>query len=122
MSFAPLDERYGGRAQKNRFSDTVRLTNAAPPPYAFNEDLKSAPARSRFDPRGWSKRAWIIAAVGFIILIIIIVVAAVVASKNNKYPAYAKLNYSLSDTYSGTGFFDNFDYFVGYDPSQGFVQ
>lgn len=61
-----------------------------------------------------------LAAVHAIFLIIIIAVAVAV-SRANRYPEYTKLNYSLTDTYSGTGFFDNFDYFYGYDPAGGFV-
>lgn len=73
-----------------------------------------------------------------VIIIIIIVVAAVVSSnKNNKYPDYTKLNYKIADTCAyihyegrelllicvddGESFFDNFDYFTGYDPASGLV-
>jgi hypothetical protein len=34
---------------------------------------------------------------------------------------YCKINMSNKPTDSGTTFFDNFDYFTGYDPAQGFV-
>jgi len=44
-----------------------------------------------------------------------------VEARRNRYPSYTKLTYSIQDTYSGTSFFDNFDYFTGYDPSSGFV-
>lgn len=48
-------------------------------------------------------------------------IGAVVGTKLNSYPDYSALNYTLQDTYSGTNFFDNFDYFTGYDPTSGFV-
>lgn len=81
-------------------------------------------AASRWNPRNWGWKAWAVAAAGLIILIIIIVVPAVVVTEknDNAYPNYTSLSYSLVDTYSGANFFDNFDYFVGYDPSSGFVQ
>jgi hypothetical protein len=63
----------------------------------------------------------ILAAVLIVVLILIIIIAIVV-SRANRYPNYSKLNYNLVDTYAGTSFFDNFNYFTGYDPAQGFVQ
>jgi hypothetical protein len=57
-----------------------------------------------------------------IIALIIIIAVVVVVSRANRYPDYSRLNYNLVDTYSGTSFFDNFNYFTGYDPAQGFVQ
>jgi hypothetical protein len=61
-------------------------------------------------------------AVLLLIVLVIVIVVAVVVSRDNRYPDYSKLNYNLVDTYSGTSFFDNFNYFTGYDPAQGFVQ
>ncbi|KAH8908425.1 glycoside hydrolase family 16 protein [Coniochaeta sp. PMI_546] len=52
-------------------------------------------------------------------------VVAVVVTRNknreNAYPDYTKLNYTLLETYSGESFFDNFNYYIGYDPAHGFV-
>ncbi|TDZ12860.1 putative glycosidase [Colletotrichum spinosum] len=74
-----------------------------------------------WNPRGWTKRIW--AGVGAAIIIIIVIVVAVVVTQNNKnrYPDYSKLSYTLSDTYSGEDFFDKFDYFNTYDPTNGMV-
>ncbi|OCK75986.1 glycoside hydrolase family 16 protein, partial [Lepidopterella palustris CBS 459.81] len=87
----------------------------APPPY---EELKT---QSRTNPKTWGRKVWIGVAVGTVVVLIAIIVGAAVGVHNNAYPNYSKLTYSLQDTYSGTGFFDNFDYFTGYDPSGGFV-
>ena len=38
------------------------------------------------------------------------------------YPNYSKLDYSLKDEFSGSTFFDNFEYFTDTDPTHGFVQ
>lgn len=61
-------------------------------------------------------------AVGLVAVVIVVLVVALVVSRANRYPDYPRLSYSLVDTYSGTSFFDNFNYFTGYDPAQGFVQ
>ncbi|KAI1639680.1 concanavalin A-like lectin/glucanase domain-containing protein [Biscogniauxia mediterranea] len=72
-------------------------------------------------PKYWKKRTWAIVAVIAAIILVIVIVVPVEVAKSNRYPNYSQLNYSLSDTYSGSTFFDNFDYFEGYDPAQGFV-
>lgn len=62
--------------------------------------------------KGLSKKTWmIIGGVAVAILVIIIVVPVEVA-KENAYPNYNALNYTLSETYSGENFFDNFEYFT----------
>ncbi|CAM1508179.1 Fc.00g050270.m01.CDS01 [Cosmosporella sp. VM-42] len=74
-----------------------------------------------WNPRYWRKRVWAGVVAAIIIVIIIIIAVAVTQSKNNSYPDYTELSYSLKDTYSGESFFDQFDYFTGYDPTSGFV-
>ncbi|KAI1625437.1 endo-1,3(4)-beta-glucanase [Exophiala viscosa] len=104
----------------------------APPSYAAVRASKAAAASrsaplyekneySRRNPRNWSRRCWIILGVVIAAIIAIVVAVAVVVTRENRYPNYSELNYSLVDTYSGTSFFDNFDYYTGYDPSDGFV-
>ncbi|KAH6626879.1 glycoside hydrolase family 16 protein [Chaetomium sp. MPI-SDFR-AT-0129] len=91
----------------------------------------SPPQPSRWDPRNWTRRGWLIM-VTVVILIVVAIVGAVVgvkASQNNsannsvdsRYPDYSKLNYTLVDTYSGVSFFDKFTYFNTWDPAAGFV-
>ncbi|MCJ1246803.1 hypothetical protein MMC30_004012 [Trapelia coarctata] len=99
----------------------INLPSGPPPPYDYGNDYGTSPRGSRWDPRRWSRKSKIITAVSAVVLLIIIIVVAVVVSRNNRYPNYSKLNYQLQDTYQGTTFFDNFNYFTGYDPSQGFV-
>jgi hypothetical protein len=79
------------------------------------------PVRSRFHPRGWRTRTRVIVAIVAVIVIIAIIVGAYEGVKLNRYPVYSKLNYSLKDTFQGTNFFDNFNYFSGADPAEGFV-
>ncbi|KAL8348728.1 hypothetical protein RB601_002297 [Gaeumannomyces tritici] len=80
-------------------------------------------------PRAWKKRTWGLLA-GVVVLIVVIAVAVPMLQQQaelerrawfNTYPDYARLNYSLSDNYSGAKFFDNFNYFTGYDPTGGHV-
>ncbi|KAI1342054.1 glycoside hydrolase family 16 protein [Xylariaceae sp. FL0016] len=105
---------------------SVELVTGPPPLYPTERAL---PPRTKMDaedqpwwkPKYWRKRTWAIVAVLIAIIIAAAVVAGVLVSKANQYPEYSALSYSLQDTYEGTSFFDNFDYFTGYDPAEGFV-
>ncbi len=132
MTYPSRSSPYAGSA-----SDSEYL-NAQPPPYTQPDSnaryLSKSPAAnasgfyekgattSRRNPKNWSRKCWIILAVCVIIIVIIVIVVAVVVTRENRYPDYSTLNYSLVDTFSGSSFFDNFDYFTGYDPAAGFVQ
>ena len=122
MSFQPLDEHFITRKPvKGEFVN--KTTQLATKPSAYDYVYEDEPSGlSRFDPRTWSKKTWIIAAAALVAVIVAAVVAGVEASKSGKYPDYTALNYSFVKAYEGTDFFDNFDYFTGYDPSDGFVQ
>lgn len=79
---------------------------------------------SQWNPRSWTRRTKIIVAavVAAVVVIIAVIVGAVVGTRNNNsYPDYSSLAYSLQDDYSGSNFFDNFDYFDEADPTNGFV-
>jgi hypothetical protein len=123
MSFRPIDDRYGGYPQHQHPNvypaELPMRPNKRPPTYTSGIYGKATYSRS--NPKSWSKKCWIIVAAVLVIVLIIIIAVAVTVSRANRYPDYSKLNYSLTDTYSGTGFFDNFDYFYGYDPAGGFV-
>ncbi|EAQ85998.1 hypothetical protein CHGG_07251 [Chaetomium globosum CBS 148.51] len=88
----------------------------------------SSDSGSAWNPKNWTRRIWLIIAT-VIVLIVVVIVGAVVGVRatrdnnggNNSYPDYFKLNYTLIDTYSGTSFFDKFNYFNTYDPAGGFV-
>lgn len=60
----------------------------------------------------WGKKTWIIAGSAAAVGLILIIVVPVEVAKENAYPSYTSINYTLADTYSGTDFFDNFDYFT----------
>jgi len=96
--------------------------SSAPKPYrsaAFGMPAERPPPR--WHPRTWGRKTIIGVVIGIVILIMVIIVAAVLGTRANRYPDYNRLNYQLKDNYSGVNFFDQFDYFTGYDPSQGFV-
>ncbi|TLD19739.1 hypothetical protein PspLS_09504 [Pyricularia sp. CBS 133598] len=88
-----------------------------------NPGSEEEPAKKGF--RSWRKRTWalIITAV-LIVLIVVIVVPVVVTTEQhkNRYPDYFKINYTLTETYSGANFFDKFSYYSGDDPTHGFVK
>ncbi|KAI1814771.1 glycoside hydrolase family 16 protein [Poronia punctata] len=86
-----------------------------PRPLYFPED------EPWWKPKYWRKRTWAIVVTIVVIVIVIVVVVPVKVTQANRYPNYFKLDYALADEYSGTTFFDNFNYFTGYDPAQGFV-
>ncbi|KAJ5683625.1 hypothetical protein N7462_006790 [Penicillium macrosclerotiorum] len=75
-----------------------------------------------YDPHSWSTRKKIIsAAIVLVIVMVIVVVGTVEGIRVNRYPEYSPINYQLVDTFEGTSFFDQFDYFSGDDPTDGFV-
>jgi hypothetical protein len=51
-----------------------------------------------YNVKAWGKKIWIGITAAVIILIIIIIVAAVETNKNNSYPDYSALKYSVSET------------------------
>ncbi|OJJ50315.1 hypothetical protein ASPZODRAFT_157215 [Penicilliopsis zonata CBS 506.65] len=75
-----------------------------------------------YDPRGWSLRTKLLIAAGIVVVIVGIIVGVVEGTKASAYPDYSALNYTLVDTYSGTEFFESFDYYTASDPTDGFVQ
>ncbi|KAH8652512.1 concanavalin A-like lectin/glucanase domain-containing protein [Xylariales sp. PMI_506] len=115
--------------KSNANSDNVELRSGRPPSYS-SVQLPPRPQKNMYsdpdnapwwDCRYWRKRTWAILVFVVVVAIIAGAVAGVEVAKANRYPDYTYLNYTLSDTYSGTDFFDQFDYFTGYDPSSGFV-
>lgn len=128
MSFRPADTRYGGPPQQSYLetfpTELPTRPNERPPTYTSgigNRGGYEDKSYSRKNPRNWSMKCWGIMAATIIVLLIIVIALAVAISRANRYPNYSPLSYALKDTYSGTSFFDNFDYFTGYDPAQGFV-
>lgn len=100
----------------------VELVSGPPPIY---QELPPRPDKMRsqpwWNPRYWAKRTWFIVAAVLVVIIVAATVSGVLVAKANRYPNYTKLNYSLKDIYSGESFFENFNYFEGYDPAEGFV-
>ncbi|KAJ5972993.1 Concanavalin A-like lectin/glucanase subgroup [Penicillium vulpinum] len=111
-----------GRFQSTHLSKNQQPTASAyqPAHEAWGED--GTDEYSRWDPRGWSLKSKIFLALGVVVVIVAVIVGAVLGVRANQYPDYSKLEYSLKDNYSGSSFFDNFEYFTGADPTHGFVQ
>jgi hypothetical protein len=107
----------GSQVPQSGFSRTP----AQPPAYGSLGE-EAGHQYSGWDPRGWSLKNKIFLAVGIIVVIIAVIVGAVLGVRANRYPNYSSLDYSLVDTYSGSNFFDNFEYFTDTDPANGFVQ
>lgn len=83
---------------RNPFSESsVPLQNhGEPPPYSATEEKVAAP--SKWNPKSWGLKTKIAVAVGIVAVIIAIICGAYFGVRNNKYPNYSKLNYSLSKT------------------------
>ncbi|KAL2010734.1 hypothetical protein VTN00DRAFT_6541 [Thermoascus crustaceus] len=117
--------RYGAGPHVPPKTELDNLDHAPVYPYSIppaqGGTSEYATPRSRFDPRGWSLRKKAIVGIIVIVIIVVVIVGAVEGWKTNRYPNYSRLNYSLRDTYEGTSFFDNFQYFSDYDPAEGFV-
>ncbi|KAH9989997.1 glycoside hydrolase family 16 protein [Xylariaceae sp. FL0662B] len=100
----------------------LEVISGSPPRYSPSRaDMGHRANQPWYNPKYWRKRTWAIVAIIIIAIIIVVVVTPIEVAKANRYPNYTKLNYTLSDEYSGTTFFDKFNYFTGYDPAQGFV-
>lgn len=98
------------------------LTHGPPPPYSsFRNQEKFTQHGSKWHPRTWSRAVKLGVIAVVIVIVAAIIIGAVVGTKANEYPDYSPLPYKLQDTYSGPNFFDNFDYFTGYDPTAGYV-
>lgn len=90
-------------------SSTARGINGHPHPFRVNSyDVELPPRRPKrsfnlpalVDPRRWGKWTRIIVGVVVVVILIIIIVPAAVLTvkKNNRYPDYTPLEYSLKST------------------------
>ncbi|XDG02035.1 hypothetical protein ABKA04_001650 [Annulohypoxylon sp. FPYF3050] len=121
--------RAGPAAFQIRDSDGPVEMVSGPPPSYYQADRQLPPRGNMaaqqglpwWNPKSWRKRTWAIVAAIVAVIIVIVIVVPVEVVKANRYPDYSFINYTLSDTYNGTTFFDKFDYFEGYDPAAGFV-
>ncbi|KAI1466289.1 glycoside hydrolase family 16 protein [Daldinia caldariorum] len=131
----PAQPKAGPASFQVRDTDgPVEMVTGPPPYYSterqdYRQDYSNYPQRNMheqsaapwWNPRSWRKRTWAIVVAAVVIILVIVIVVPIEVTKANRYPNYTKLNYALADEYSGTTFFDKFNYFVGYDPAQGFV-
>ncbi|KAJ6160437.1 endo-1-3(4)-beta-glucanase [Penicillium chermesinum] len=102
---------------------TYNVPQAPPNPPKYSEviGVEEEVYRPWYDPRGWSLRKKLIVAGCIVVVIIVVIVGGYEGWKVNRYPNYSKIDYKLVDTYAGSGFFDNFQYFSAADPTGGFV-
>ena len=87
--------------QQNPFADDIymapeQMPRGPPPTTKFDADDTLRP--HRWDVREWRKRTWAFLTAGIVIIIIIIIVVVVEVKKQNQYPDYTPLKYSLADT------------------------
>lgn len=75
-------------------------------------DLKMAPHGPLAFLKTLSKQTWIIIGTVAAAVLIIVIVVPVEEAKENAYPSYSYVNYTLADTYEGEDFFDLFNYYT----------
>jgi hypothetical protein len=94
MSSTHIVERSG---RKDEYDHNIQMvTNGPPSAYDFNGGQQDSAPRW-FNLRHWRKRTLILSALAMVIVIVIVVAVAVVEVKNNAYPDYSQLNYTLVD-------------------------
>lgn len=97
MSFATPGEMAG--RTKHPYVGMVSDSNmpmGPSPGYKVDRDDTLNP--SPWDVRQWSWKKWAMLIAGIVIVVVVIVVAVVEVEKNNKYPDYSPLTYTLADT------------------------
>ncbi|KAI9709097.1 MAG: hypothetical protein M1820_003543 [Bogoriella megaspora] len=119
MSFNTVQDM--ARSMRTQEKGYYASERSAPPPEPPPYHDAIGRRGSRWSPRNWARRTVILAVIGAIIVLIAIIVGAVEGVRANRYPDYIRLNYRLEDTYSGTDFFSNFEYFNQTDPAGGFA-
>ncbi|CAG8919436.1 unnamed protein product [Penicillium salamii] len=117
------------------YTDSVIIDNMAdqgpPPAYALHEFKSPTPIANTttraeaprripwYNPRTWPLYMKVHLPI-FIVVILLVTVVPIEVIKN-RYPKYIPLKYTLLDEYSGSTFFDQFNYFTEEDPTKGFV-
>jgi hypothetical protein len=110
---------YTKPRSKSDFTNIVQQAYDKPSLYCpFEKDS----GHSSWNPKSWSRRRWLVIGLIIVFALVVAVVLAIEIGRANRYPEYSSLDYRLAQTYSGSNLFDNFNYFSGYDPAQGFVQ
>jgi hypothetical protein len=96
MSFANA-QRAGGRT-KNVASDSIQIQgdDYGRSSLGYKVDRDDTLNHPWYNIKYWGKKAWIAVVAIVVIIIVIVVVVAVEVTKNNAYPDYTKLNYSLA--------------------------
>ncbi|KAF3942318.1 hypothetical protein ABW19_dt0206425 [Dactylella cylindrospora] len=75
---------------------------------------------SAWNPRHFGWKQWL--GVAFAAAIVAVAIAVpITIVEMNKYPDYTTITYSLTDTYEGQSFFDEFDYGNGTEATNGFT-
>lgn len=79
------------------FTDNVQMFGAPPPAYEIDRQGSLAP--KWYEWRYWGRRKWIMIGVGAALIIaIVIAIGVVVGRKDNRYPTYNRLQYTLAES------------------------
>lgn len=107
----------GVRVSHKELPSRSQSTRSSPPDYADLPPLNMAKKASGnlppryygderpdrwWDFKTWRRRTWAILVAIVVVIIIVVVVVVTMLQKNNAYPNYKRLVYTLSDEYSGS--------------------
>jgi hypothetical protein len=107
----------GVRISHKELLSRSQSTRSSPPDYADLPPLKMTKKGSGnippryygdehpdkwWDFKTWRRRTWAILVAILVVVIIVVVVVVTMLQKNNAYPNYKRLVYTLSDEYSGS--------------------
>jgi hypothetical protein len=90
-----LDEKDMSFATKNVATEQVQMRGGSGFQFGREDSYYYHPW---YNFKYWGKKAWAGAIAVVVLIIVIIIIIAVEVTKNNAYPDYTKLNYSLAET------------------------
>lgn len=89
-----LDKKDMSFAKKNGIAEEVQMRGGA----GYQFDREDSYYHPWYNFKYWGKRGWAGFVAVVVVIIVIIIVVAVEVTKNNAYPDYTQLSYSLSET------------------------
>ncbi|KAF2729426.1 hypothetical protein EJ04DRAFT_515923 [Polyplosphaeria fusca] len=105
--------------EKAEAQSTVAPSSPSPPYSDAVNYARKEP--SRYSPRNWKRRTWIVISVVVVVIVVGAIVGGILGAKATAYPDYYRIDYQLTDSYEGRNFFDQFEYFTGDDPTKGAI-
>ena len=100
----------------NRPQHATKLRTFSRPSSLKSDDESNAEEQIEETNSQWFRRKFVAVIPWLVAMLVIVGITTGVALKcvkDNEYPDYSALSYTLKHAYEGVTFFDNFDYFTG---------